>query len=107
MPAARPRKTNGHRWRQLEARVLAEESHCALCGEPVDKTLDRKTHPMSAAIDHDWPIHRGGPEYDRDNVRLMHRAHNRWKGTMTLAEAIAAFTGALVASPQVTASPGW
>ena len=107
MPAARPRKTNGHRWRQLEARVLAEESHCALCGELVDKTLDRKTHPRAAAIDHDWPIDRGGPEYDRQNLALLHRACNRWKSTMTLAEARAKRDGIVAPEPTITASPGW
>lgn len=30
---------NGHRRRQLRARVLAEESYCALCGGWVDKSL--------------------------------------------------------------------
>lgn len=107
MPATRPRKTNGHRWRQLEARVLAEETHCALCDETVDKTLDRRTHPMSAAIDHDIPIHRGGAEYDRENAHLMHREHNRWKSTMTLAEARAKWLGLAAAKPPIVASPGW
>lgn len=107
MPAIRPRKTNGHRWRQLEARVLAEETHCALCDDPVDKTLDRRTHPMAAAVDHDWSIHRGGPEYDRSNLRLMHRQCNRWKSTMTLAEARAKRLGLTAARPAIVASPGW
>lgn len=107
MPAARSRKANGHRWRQLEARVLAEESHCALCGEPVDKTLDRKTHPRAAAIDHDWPIDRGGPEYDRQNLRLLHRECNRWKSTRTLDEAIAKRLGITAQRAAIVASPGW
>lgn len=107
MPATRPRKTNGHRWRQLEARVIADEDTCALCDEPVDKTLDRRQHPMSAAIDHDIPIHRGGPEYDRSNLRLMHRQCNRWKSTMTLDEARRKRLGLVVEKVPIVASPGW
>ncbi|MFD6093988.1 HNH endonuclease [Oerskovia sp. NPDC060338] len=101
------RKKNGSRWRSLEARVLAEETHCALCDQYVDKSLDRKTDPLSAAIDHDIPLHRGGPEYDRSNLRLMHRGCNRWKSTMTLAEARAKKAGIVKARSEIVASPGW
>ena len=100
------RKRNGHRWREVERRVFAEETHCALCDEPVDKTLDRTRDPRSAAIDHDVPLDRGGPEYDRLNVRLMHRGCNRWKSTMTLEEARAKRAGVL-ARPVIVSSPGW
>lgn len=95
---------NGHRRRQLRARVLAEETHCALCGERVDKTLSMTPgkhggrcaggpctgcipHPRRAEVDEDLPRVRGGSPYDRSNCRLMHRECNRWKSTMTLAEA--------------------
>ena len=101
------RKRNGSRWRSLEARVLAEETHCALCDQYVDKSLDRKTDPLSAAIDHDVPLHRGGPEYDRANLRLVHRGCNRWKSTMTLAEARAKKAGIVKARAEIVASPGW
>jgi len=107
MPATRPRKANGHRWRQVEARVLAEETHCALCDDPVDKTLDRMRDPRAAVVDHDWPLDRGGPEYDRENCLLMHRQCNRWKSTMTLAEALAKRNGTPPPRPVVISSPGW
>jgi 5-methylcytosine-specific restriction endonuclease McrA len=100
------RKRNGHRWRELERRVLAEETHCRLCDQPVDKARDRKTDPLAAAIDHLIPIHRGGPEYDRANAGLMHRGCNQWKATMTLAEARAKRAG-IVNRPKVDAGPGW
>ncbi len=32
-------RANGHRRRQLVARVMVEEDHCIICGELVDKTL--------------------------------------------------------------------
>lgn len=105
-----PANANGHRRRQLRARVLAEEDHCALCGEPVDKTLTFKLgehgprcasrdckgcipHPRRAEVDEDLPRVRGGSALERSNTRLMHRECNRWKGTMTLAEALAKRSG--------------
>ena len=99
-PAA---NSNGHRRRQIRIRVLVEEHTCALCDQPVDKTLNFIEgqhgpnckgncrgcipHPMRAEIDEDIPRSRGGSPYERANCHLMHREHNRWKGTMTLAEA--------------------
>jgi hypothetical protein len=98
---------NGHRRRELRRRVLAEEHVCALCGEPVDKSLTYRTdkhgpkcrgisecrgcipHPRRAEIDEDIPRSRGGSPYDRGNCRLMHRECNAWKSAMTLHEAIA------------------
>ena len=95
---------NGHRRRQVRKRVLAEEYVCALCDKPVDKTLGFirgshgprcknpectgcVPHPLRPEVDEDIPRSRGGSPYDRANTRLMHRACNRAKGTMTLAEA--------------------
>jgi 5-methylcytosine-specific restriction endonuclease McrA len=99
-----PHNGNGHRRRQVRARVLAEEDHCVLCGQVVDKTLSTLRgkhgekchnpqckgcvpHPMRAEVDEDIPRARGGSPYERSNTTLMHRRCNRWKGTMTLAEA--------------------
>lgn len=108
--SSRPANANGHRRRQLRIRVLAEEATCALCDQHVDKTLTtlpgqhgpRCTggdcpgcipHPMRAEVDEDIPRARGGSPYDRANCRLMHRRCNRWKSTMTLAEARAKRAG--------------
>ena len=105
-----PANANGHRRRQLRARVLAEETHCALCGEHVDKTLGFIPgqhgprckgnctgcipHPRRAEVDEDLPRSRGGSPLSRANTALMHRECNRWKGTKTLAEARAKRTQA-------------
>lgn len=95
---------NGHRRRQLRRRVLAEETHCALCGQPVDKTRGYLTgehggkcrggncrgcipDPLRPEVDEDIPRSRGGSALDRTNTHLMHRACNAWKSDMTLAEA--------------------
>lgn len=108
-PAA---NANGHRRRQIRARVLAEEGQCALCGGHVDKTLGVLAgqhgprckggecagcvpHPMRGEVDEDLPRSRGGSPYDRANVALMHRECNRRKGTRTIAE-----HRALIASQQ-------
>lgn len=87
--AANPRYRNGHRRRELRARVLAEEDRCALCGRPVDTTLPAR-HPAAPEVDEDMPVSRGGSPLARDNVALMHRACNNWKADRTLAEARAA-----------------
>lgn len=96
------RYRNGHRIRQLRARVLTEERDCRLCGRPVDKTLTNP-NPAAPVIDHLTPVARGGPEYDRQNLGLMHRACNRTKSTMTLEEAL----GHATPKPPIQASPGW
>lgn len=101
MPTAKqnPRRTNGHRRRQVLLRVRAEETHCALCGHPVDKTLTYLTnqhgprctgnctgcvpHPMRGEVDEIIPVSLGGSPYDRANCRLTHRDCNRRRGNGT------------------------
>ena len=99
-PAA---NANGHRRRELRARVLAEETHCVICGAWVDKTLGKISgehgpncatpdcpgcawHPRAAVVDEDIPRVRGGSPTDRANCHLAHRDCNRLKGDRTLAE---------------------
>ncbi|MFT3971708.1 MAG: HNH endonuclease [Micropruina sp.] len=77
--------------------MLAEETVCHLCGQPVDKSLGmlegrhgpRCTgngcsgcvpHPMRAEVDEIIPVSLGGNPYDRGNTRLSHRACNQAKG---------------------------
>ena len=104
MAGTNPRRSNGHRRRELTARVKATEDMCALCGEPVDKTL-HYLEPRAAVIDEDIPVARGGSPYDRANCHLMHRDCNRWKSTMTLDEARAARRG--TPTTKVIASTTW
>lgn len=70
------RSANGHRWRQLRAKVLAEEHICWICGRDVDKTL-KTPDPMSPEAHHIIPLNKGGDELDRANVHLTHRRCNR------------------------------
>lgn len=66
------RYANGHRRRQLRARVLREEDNCWLCGEPVNKEL-LTPHPGSPEVDEVVPVSLGGDPLARDNCRLSHR----------------------------------
>ena len=95
---------NGHRRREIVKRVKAEEHACAVCDQPVDKTLTMELgghgkrckgspctgcqpHPMRAEVDEDLPRARGGSPYERANTHLVHRSCNAFKTTMTLVEA--------------------
>ena len=94
MSKPNPRVKNGAARRNVRARVLAEESMCGVCGEPVDKTLGfiPNTHskrcadpsctgcvpdPMRPEVDEIIPVHRGGSPIDRSNCRLTHRRCNQ------------------------------
>lgn len=73
--ANNPRQANGHRRRQLRARVLREEDDCWRCGLPVDKTLPPHLDG-SPEIDEVIAFALGGDPLDRANVRLAHRLCN-------------------------------
>ena len=94
--AANPRNANGYRRRQLRRRILAVENVCAICHEPVDKTLGFMPgkhsvrcakpectgcvpDPRRAEIDEKVPVSRGGDPLARDNCTLTHRECNRRK----------------------------
>ena len=91
MPASKknPRVSNGHRRRQLRARVLREEDVCWLCNGTVDKTLPAG-HPMAPEVDEIIPVSKGGSPYDRDNCRLTHRICNARRGNGSRLRAIVA-----------------
>jgi 5-methylcytosine-specific restriction endonuclease McrA len=120
---------NGHRRRELVKRVKAEERTCALCDQPVDKTLTMTPgghgpkcqgapctgclpHPMRGEVDEDIPRSRGGSPYERSNCHLMHRQCNQYKSALTLTEARNklhgdASSGAAPVKTAVTSSPIW
>lgn len=98
--AANPRVSNGHRYRELRRRVLAEEDRCGICGQPVDKTL-RVPDPMSPTLDHIRPVSFDGALYDRSNARLAHFRCNSRRGNGSSERAAAAAQR----PPVVTAYP--
>ena len=78
---------NGHRRRRVRAQVLAEEDHCAICGQLVDKDLPPYL-PGSPEVDEIIPYSKGGSPYARDNCRLTHRGCNVRRGNGTRQRAI-------------------
>jgi hypothetical protein len=77
--ASNPRQRNGHRRRRLRAQVLAEETHCGICGQPVDVTLPAGL-PASPEVDEVQPVSLGGNPLSRENARLTHRLCNQQRG---------------------------
>lgn len=122
-----PLNSNGHRRRQLRKRVLAEETTCALCDQPVNKSLKTTPgahykrcpqagcpgcipHPMRAEVDEIVPRKYGGSPYERDNTTMMHRKCNQFKATKSLEQARAEWHGQKakqVERTPVSASPIW
>ena len=124
MSATPLHNANGHRRRELRKRVLAEETHCALCDRPLDKTLTMDwgkhsqrcsdpeckgciPHPRRVEVDEDIPRSRGGSPYDRANTHAMCRECNQFKGALTLAQARSKYHHTTPTTPKVSASPIW
>lgn len=83
-----PVMANGGARRRLRARVLARDTTCALCGEPLPAPGSvSHLDPRAPEVDEDLPRSRGGSPLDPMNCVGMHRACNQWKGELTLREA--------------------
>lgn len=85
--ATNPRYANGHRRRQLRARVLATETtcaweHCEWPDQPIDLRLP-SNHPLAAEVDEIIPVSLGGDPLSRRNTRLLHRICNQRRGNGT------------------------
>ena len=65
--------------------ILAQQEVCALCGNPVDKTL-KFPHPMSATVDHIIPVAKGGHPSALDNLQLAHLICNQVKSSKLVQE---------------------
>lgn len=76
MTKPNPRNRNGHKRRELRARILREEDLCALCGHPVDKAL-HYLDPGAPEVDEILPFSYGGSPVERANTRLTHRWCNQ------------------------------
>ena len=77
----RPDHDGAHRlaFERNKKKILATQTLCGICGQPVDKTLPYP-HPLSPCIDHIIPIDRGGHPSDMENLQLAHWICNRNKG---------------------------
>lgn len=103
----KPANANGHRRRQIIARVRAEEDTCGICDQPVDKTLNFLTgehgrrctdpdcagcmpDPMRGEVDEIVPRAAEGSPLSRSNTHLVHRRCNQVKSDHPLEWARAA-----------------
>lgn len=103
----------GRRWKATHPEILRQRSHerralkagirmepydmldifdrdnwtCYLCGQPIDPSLPRKSHPMAATLDHIIPITMPGTSDTPDNVKAAHRSCNSVKKTGTVEDA--------------------
>lgn len=76
----RPDHDGTHRlaFERNKRKILASQSICGICGQPVDKSL-KYPHPMAACIDHIIPLDRSGHPSDINNLQLAHWKCNRAK----------------------------
>ena len=95
---------NGHRRRELTRRIKATATHCSLCDQPLNPDAEWPADDYTV-IDEDIPRVKGGSPLDPANTSAMHNACNRFKSTMTLAEAREALAlGADVTKPMSKAA---
>jgi 5-methylcytosine-specific restriction endonuclease McrA len=71
--AGRPRQ-------RLTKLVRERETHCHLCGLPVDPARTGTNHPLAPTVDELVPIAHGGDPLDPDNCRLACRVCNTTRG---------------------------
>lgn len=78
--ARRPERSTANRslWEHNKKVILATQTVCGICGQPVDKSL-KYPDPMSATVDHIIPVSRHGDPVALDNLQLAHRYCNRMK----------------------------
>ena len=74
-----------YRQRQRMKRALmAEQSDCWLCLEPLDFEVPDARDPEFVVIDEEIPVSKGGRCDDKGNCNLVHRKCNARKGSRIL-----------------------
>lgn len=89
MPSNNIRYANYKAREAARARLRAIGAPCAICGRPIDYSLDwyidpkdgkRKRHPMSFEVDEKVPVSKGGSPIDMENLQAAHRICNQRAG---------------------------
>ena len=77
---ARLDKQGAHRgaYEKNKRVIFKTQNTCGICGKPVDFTV-KVPEPLSACIDHIFPVSKGGHPSDIDNLQLAHWTCNRQK----------------------------
>lgn len=102
--AKRPHRV-GRPWRRLREQVLAEETDCFRCGEPVDKNLPPNGR-WSPSVDHVVDVSDGGAPLDRSNVRIAHHGCNGAAGVAKRNGTESGLSGAAVRDEERFATRG-
>ena len=84
MPSNNIRYANYKERAYIRKWLLKTQTHCALCGGEIDKSL-KCPHPQSAVVDEIIPVSKGGSPIDPANVQLAHWECNARKSDAILA----------------------
>lgn len=71
--AGDPRGT--YRWKLMRRRLIAEATHCAICGRLLVKDAPPRSS-LSPSVDHIVAISRGGEPFKASNLRIVHYSCN-------------------------------
>jgi 5-methylcytosine-specific restriction endonuclease McrA len=70
----------GRPWRRAAAHIRGTQTHCWICGHPVNFAAPPRT-PAAPSVDHLRPLTLGGDPTDPTNLRLAHYGCNSRRGT--------------------------
>jgi 5-methylcytosine-specific restriction endonuclease McrA len=82
--------------RRACAMVRDTQSHCWLCGYPINLNLNAQTHPLGSTVDEIIPRSHGGSTTDQANLGHAHRVCNTSRGNRPVTQAIVHRCRALV-----------
>lgn len=86
-------RTGAHRaaLQKNKKRLLATSDVCAICGQPIDKSL-KYPDTMAASVDHIVPVSKNGHPSAIENLQLVHWICNRKKSDKLISSFVASST---------------
>lgn len=85
--ATKQPRTHDPKYRKVRSRLVREAyhnglTHCPVCHQPIDwqAWLDGRRTPRSPEVDHVWPVSLGGPNTEREWMRVICGDCNRKLG---------------------------